>query len=241
MSQLALSIPSTWGGSRPGAGRKPVPGRRRSTPHRARPPHKAPHPVHVTLRARPGLPSLRTARVFGGLRDAIATASTYSFRVLHFSVQGDHVHLLVEAQNSETLSRGARGLVIRAARVINRRLGRVGKVWGDRYHARALTSPLAVRHALVYVLMNVRKHHPGETPGLDPRSSAQWFDGFRDIGADARGYMSAPVCRPRTWLAAVGWRRHGLIGLDEVPGSRRISRTASLSTRSPRRPRPPCR
>jgi hypothetical protein len=67
----------------------------------------------------------------------------------------------------------------------------------------------------VYVLMNHRKHRPWEREALDPCSSAPWFDGFR--GHDARGPSPTPVRRPRTWLAAIGWRRHGLIRLDELP------------------------
>jgi putative transposase len=171
--------------------------------------------VHVTLRARRGLPSLRRERLFGGIRTAIAAASRGSFRILHFSVQSDHVHLLVEAADARTLSSGAQGLAIRGARAINKLIGRRGAVWADRYHARALSSPREVRHGLVYVLMNVKKHRPGWR-GLDPRSSAAWFDGFRD--GQVTPEPSPPPVRPaRTWLAARGWRFHGLISVSETP------------------------
>ena len=108
--------------------------------------------------------------------------------MLHFSVQGDHLHLLVEARDNPALSSGARGLSIRTARAVNKVLGRRGRVWGDRYHARALTTPREVRHGLVYVLMNVKKHRPAWR-GLDPCSSARWFDGFR--------HSPATPARPR--------------------------------------------
>lgn len=88
-------------------------------------------------------------------------------------------------------------------------------MWGDRYHARELTSPREVRYALVYVLQNVQKHARG-VDGLDPCSSASWFDGWNE--GLARGAIEpSPVARARTWLAAVGWRRHGLITQDEQP------------------------
>ena len=127
------------------------------------------------------------------------------------------MHLIVEAEDARTLTSGVRGLAIRVARAVNRALGRRGSVWNTRYHARALTTPREVRHALVYVLTNRRKHG-GNIRGFDPCSSAQWFDGWRDSGLTARSV--APVVRPCTWLAAVGWRRHGLLSFDEHPKSR---------------------
>ena len=124
------------------------------------------------------------------------------------------MHLIVEADDARVLCRGVRGLAIRLAKSVNRALGRRGAVWGDRYHARELTTPRAVRHALVYVLMNRQKHHPGEAR-LDPCSSAAWFNGWQE--AVERVRERAPVVAARTWLAAAGWRRHGLIAITERP------------------------
>ncbi len=213
--QLALPTRPTWGGRRRGAGRKRTPGRRPGVPHRMRPPHKAPHPVHVTLRTDAALRCLRSDRVFPFVRDALMASSRGPFRVVQFSVQDDHLHLVVEADLAYALSRGMRGLAIRVARAVNRALGRRGRVWGDRYHARALTTPRAARHALVYVLMNFKKHGAQRTV-VDARSSALWFDGWRDSPPVA---SPSPLPPPRTWLGRVGWRRLGLIGLGEAPRS----------------------
>jgi hypothetical protein len=140
--------------------------------------------------------------------------------LVQFSVQADHLHLLVEGSDTRTLALGIRGLIIRVARAINRALDRTGPVWNDRYHARALTTPREVRQGLVYVLMNFRKHVRHQPWGLDPCSSAPWFDGFRDV-ARIRPPPPAPgdpaVAASRTWLGNVGWRRHGLIGIYERP------------------------
>src|SRR5262249_48571094 len=133
---------------------------------------------HVTLRAMAGLPSLRGGEVFPAVRRAVAAASHAAFRVIAFSVQADHLHLVVEADEPTGLAKGCQGLAIRVARAVNRRLGRRGPVWGDRYHARALVTPREVRHAFVYVLQNWRKHVPGAR-GFDARSSAPWFGGWR--------------------------------------------------------------
>lgn len=211
--QLELPVP-TWGGHREGAGRKPTPGRR-SVPHLRRAPHSPRCPAHVTLRAAAGLPSLRNERLFALMQPKLAAASRNGFRLLHFSVQSNHIHLLVEADEPTRLARGVQGLAIRVAKAINRVLHRRGAVWGDRYHSRTLRTPREVRNALVYVLNNWRKHL-SRADGLDSRSSAAWFDGWRGILPARVGRM--PVVSPRTWLARVGWRRHGPIEAGESPG-----------------------
>jgi putative transposase len=180
--------------------------------------------VHVTLRARDGLPPFRHAGLFAELRESIRRANRSptvgeAFRVVHFSIQRDHAHFIIEAQDGEALSRGLRGLAIRLARAVNRALGIRGPVWGDRYHARELTTPRAVRNAIVYVLMNAKKHDRRATFAIDEFSSARWFDGFATPVTPIVHLVTnpCPVYAARTWLASVGWRRRGLIRLDESP------------------------
>jgi len=159
--------------------------------------------------------------VFAAIRLAFARTARSWFRIVHFSVQSDHVHLLVEADNKISLSRGVVGVAVRLARGINRVIGRRGNVWSDRYHARALSTPREMRHALVYVLANWRKHVPGAR-GLDPCSSSSLFDGWKlpptqGPPPDAEDDSVRPA---QSWLARVGWKRHGLIGPDERPSGR---------------------
>src|SRR6185369_9298482 len=132
--QLELQLNRGWGGRRKGAERKPS-GRRVGVAHRARPEHKRRHPVHVTLRARGRLPSLREQVLFFEIRRCISLASRAEYRVLHFSVQSDLVHLMVEADDKRALGRGTTGLEVRVARRLNVLLGKKGRFWGDRYHA----------------------------------------------------------------------------------------------------------
>ena len=213
--QLSLPTPRTWGGRRRGAGRKSMPGRRPSVPHRSRPPHVAGHPVHVTFRAVDALRCFRTRRVFPAVLCALGAASRSDFRVVEYSVQQDHIHFIAEAEHARALASGIRGLAIRTARAVNNVLGRHGRVWDTRYHARALENPRAVRNALVYVLMNFRKHRMVGTE-IDTCSSAPWFAGWRaPRGKPAHG--PRPCAVARTWLGRVGWRRHGLIDLAEQP------------------------
>lgn len=215
--QLSLPRIAGHGGRRQGAGRKPS-GRRVGVPHRRRCTHKARHPVHVTLRAREGLPSFRGDKlVLEALLAAIGLAQNSSFRVVHFSVQSNHLHLLVEAHDGAALSRGMQGLAIRMARGVNRALGSAGVVFADRYHARELTTPRETRAALLYVLQNWAKHGTGGR--FDPFSSAAWFDGW--ASPPPRSTSPPRVAPPRTWLVTVGWRRHGLLRPGEKPASLR--------------------
>jgi putative transposase len=171
--------------------------------------------VHLTLRARRDVPDLRSERIFPALDQAIGKASRAEFRVVEFSAQDDHVHLIVEAQDEAALSSGARGLSIRLARAINKACGRRGPVWGDRYHTHTLKTPRETRHAIVYVLTNFRKHNPRDRRLIDPCSSAPWFDGFRT--PPAVHAAPSPTWKARTWLASRGWRRHGLVDCRERP------------------------
>jgi len=215
--QLALPAPRTWGGRRKGAGRKQA-RPRPNVSHAPRRPHDPRHPVHVTLRAARGLKSLRSEAAFQALSVAFAAASREDFRVVHFSVQTDHVHLIVEAASADGLRSGINGLACRMARALNRVWRRHGAVWSDRHHARSLATPREVRNGLVYVLLNFRKHLRA-APGVDPRSSGAWFDGWS--GASTPRTHPCPVASARTWLATAGWRRAGgLIGTDEAPAAK---------------------
>jgi hypothetical protein len=209
-----------WGGRRVGAGRPKVEGGPKGLPHRRRAFHDRREPVHVTMTVVAGLPSLREAAlamaIGGGIRAATAHFGRRrpGFRVVEFSIQASHLHLIVEAGSGRTLGRGVQGLAVRLAKAINGQLGRRGQVFGDRYHARPLTSPRQVRNTLVYVIQNWR-HHVVGARGVDDRSSGRWFTGWLDGGPVTA--FSSPVARARTWLLRVGWRRHGLIGPWEGP------------------------
>jgi hypothetical protein len=148
------------------------------------------------------------------MRGAIASSEKDDFRVVHFSVQSNHLHLIVEAEDEHALSRGMQALSIRMVHAAHRALGHGGSVFADRYHAHHLKTPRETRAALLYVLQNWAKHGPGGD--YDPRSSAIWFDGWsKPPEADEEPL----VAKPRTRLVRVGWRRHGLLRPGERPGA----------------------
>jgi REP element-mobilizing transposase RayT len=219
--------PTGHGGWRPGAGR---PRGRKVASREVREEFAERLPLHVTWRIAEGVPSLRKERVLDAIRKVFEKhANRHDFRVVEFNVLGNHMHLVVEAAGREALRRRLQGLAVRLARAINKVLGRKGKLFAERYHARALETPREVRNVLRYVLLNARHHAADRGEKLarywvDPYSSAPWFDGWRDrIRSDAPWLARLrnrprPTATARTWLLRTGWRKHGLLAFDEVPG-----------------------
>jgi len=212
------------GGPRLGAGRPR--GARPRVRHRPRERIYAHVPVHVTIRLRHGLPSIRQPRFVRRFRTSLSEACVqHGFRVVEYSIQRDHVHLLIEAQSNRSIACGMKSVGARIGKLANRLFARRGAVLDGRYHVRPLRTPLQVRHALRYVLLNHR-HHGGSRcrpsrsgiPTADPASSGRWFDGWCVAVVPPDITEMCEVASARTWLLKVGWRRHGLIDPADVPG-----------------------
>src|SRR5579862_3192678 len=215
------------GGKRKGAGR-PASGPRSSEKHKRRPALRASEPVHVVLRATEDVGMLRRRQVYQAIRKALVTTfARDNFRVVHLSIQRDHVHLLGAASDRIALARGMQAFQISAAKHINATMTRNGKrrrgtVFPDRYHSKIINSRRGARHALAYVLNNWRKHREPlvREYAVDPFSTAIHFDGWRDLHATGfpASYEPLPVWRPKTWLLRDGWRPYGLVATTERPG-----------------------
>lgn len=222
--QLVLATRSRigWGGNRPGGGRRR--GAHPRVRHRPRPSLDGRSPCHVTLRVCRGVPSLRSRCLVAELEKSFRQARERGgFRVVHYSIQVDHVHLVVEADDSAALGRGMMSVAARLARAVNRTFKRTGKVLADHYHLHVLRTPSEVRNAIAYVLLNARKHALAAGRALattlgrvDPASSSRWFEGWRERRPAA--HDPPAVAPPLTWMLRVGWMRHGLISVDECPG-----------------------
>jgi REP element-mobilizing transposase RayT len=194
--------------------------------HRRRAHIDALAPQHVTIRVRGGLPTLRQPHFVRRFRVTLSHAcARHGFRMVHYSIQRDHVHLLVEADDKYTIACGMKSLGARIGKLANRLFQRKGKVLDGRYHLRPLRTPLEVRRALCYVLLNHR-HHAAKRGRLarqqaaepDPASSGGWFDGWRIATALPDPADVPEVASAQTWLLRTGWRRHGLIDPTEAPG-----------------------
>jgi putative transposase len=227
--QLALDLPRprpkrSWGGARKNAGRKKS---SKDVPHVARPAVAKRFPNHVGLRVRKEVGRLRRGPIYRAIARALRQTLTQAgFRAVHTSIQHNHLHFLVEADDKAALSAGMRSLSITAALAINRVMGRRGQVFEYRYSAKPITSPRQMRNALAYVLNNWRRHQEhlrSEAAGrsrLDPYSTAILFDGWKETPqlAVRDDYEPLPAAAPTTWLLRVGWRRHGPISAYSVPG-----------------------
>ena len=236
--QLPITFPNGWGGARKGAGRRStaadgragVPHRRRDVPSLA-----TKGAVHVTMRFVDDIANLRTSRCMRALWFAFAKGKERDgFRLCHYAVQRNHIHLICEVDDRQALMRGMKGLSVRVARQLNKALRRSGRVIADRYHVRVLESLRQLRAAIAYVINNRRRHlyeHGGWTVRrdfVDPFSSGWYFDGFadgpRDRLPERLANVDAPVTAARAWPLQRGWRHHGLVAVDEIPARRASDR-----------------
>jgi REP element-mobilizing transposase RayT len=179
-------------------------------------------PVHVTIKLLRGLWSLRTDEAFAMVLCRIKAASRATFRIVQYSVQHDHLHLIVEAESNRALSTGVQGLSVRIAQGLNRLMRRTGSAFKDRYHARLLSTPRELKNALVYLINNGRKH----LQQIGKHVRRGWLDPCASVAAlgpwcpllvleDAD---PPPVAKPKSWLLRLGFTKSGSIALDEIRG-----------------------
>ena len=191
LKQLMLPF-RTRGGRRRGAGRPPN-GKTAMVSHLKRPAFEKITPAHVTLRIANDIPSLRSSRRFQLIRECFAKAQRRpGMRLIEFSVLSNHLHLIVEADDSRELSRGMQGLCVRLARALNEALRRSGRVFADHFHSQLLKSPTRLVNAIRYVLGNA-EHHYG-------KAGADFFS------SEAPGAAEVLVA-PLGWLLRDGWVR----------------------------------
>jgi hypothetical protein len=161
-------------------------------------------------------PSFRAQSVRGAIEAELYAVKARGVRVVHYSIQDNHLHLMIEGTDRADLGRKMKLLFSRIAMAVNRVARRAGKLFADRHHRHELTTPTEVRRALVYILFNERKHHAHSNTKLDEASSAIWVvDWSPDSAPSAESLarerakypMGPPITPPKTWLARTGWRR----------------------------------
>jgi putative transposase len=234
-----------WRGKSPG--RKPKVLGRPGSPHTKRPELTRRSALHIVLRVNRAVGSLRRRHMYRALRAATVAVALRelnfetqgAFRIVHVSIQRTHVHLIVEADSKEALSRGLQGFQISAAKHINREYSaqaglerrRRGNVFTDRFHQERLTSPRQARNALAYVLNNWRKHGEDRRTArearrnVDPYSTGVLFAGWKErVDAELlwrwpEPYQPLVVYVPQSWVLQTGWTRHGRVSFHEVPSS----------------------
>lgn len=219
--QLSLSGVSGWGGARRGAGR---PNRTGLVSHMKRPSVSRRHPLHITLRLKPKIMSLRQKKILNEFKAGIRLAHRQGLTVLHYSLQSNHLHFIAEAKSNSSLAAGMRSLAGRFSRRIRAAFGlKTGGLFAGRYHLHVLKTPTEMKRALQCVLLNFARHAKG-VEHLDPFSSAHTFLYWRDligtklqglIGAEVRtlnqmadlGQLEPPLFSANSWLVRRGWQR----------------------------------
>lgn len=223
--QLKFSAVNGWGGRRKGSGR---PNLTDTVNHMKRPTLGLKTPLHLTLRIKERLPSLRSKGLFKEFKKSLQCGRRQGLYVIHFSIQRNHIHLFAEAENNKALALGMRSLAGRFAKKIReqaaeRGMAPKGSAFNGRYHLHVLKTPREVKNALEYVLLNMAKHQE-LIEYMDPYSSAKYFRDWKELlGPRYRsliracaGFYSSPdnlnavgnILSPsRSWLAREGWKR----------------------------------
>ncbi|MBL8898115.1 MAG: hypothetical protein JNM84_10835 [Planctomycetes bacterium] len=197
-------------------------------PHRKRSAKKRGEPLHITVRLADGLPSLRR----GGARKVVlaalsASSDRHEKRIIHYTVQGHHLHLLVEADDRECVACAMNALLSPLARALNMLWGRRGKVFPERDHDEVISTPTQARNALRYVRQNGKKHGAVSPSSIDLCSSASVFEGWMELPSIAlvpTAPVVAAVAPASTWLLTIGWRRLGLLDIRELPIAKHAGR-----------------
>lgn len=160
--QLKLNLyKGTWGGRRPGSGRKRI--HSKGVSHRSREEVKLRTPLHINFKFRAFIKNKACLRL---LNRAIINARSHGLRVNHYSLQSNHIHLIVESENNEVLTRGMRSLTVTFAKGLKK-----GRVQIERYHLHVLKTLKETRNAVRYVLFNQQKHEKGTYSVIDEYSS----------------------------------------------------------------------
>ena len=157
--------------------------------HRRRPFIDWERPMHITIkvRDRERYGHFRHSGFRPHFRRAIRNAHDKGLHIIHFSVQMNHIHFLVETESRFVLHRALKSLNTTLAIALKRFRTEVlqlknerGRVFQDRYHLHVLHSPRATRNALRYVLLNSAKHLRSPRPTVCLHSTAALF---REWGA----------------------------------------------------------
>ncbi|MEQ1876765.1 MAG: transposase [Bdellovibrionia bacterium] len=221
-AQLSFEKVGGWGGKRRGAGR---PNRSGRVHHMKRPAIDRRYPLHVTWRLRKDLPDLRDDRYLNAFREAATNAKGLGLRILHFSLESNHIHMMIEADSGAKFADGMRSLGCslgkRVRRLTNETKSRptTGSVFAGRYHVRVFKTPTETRNALEYVLLNHAKHRQF-VEHVDVYSSGFYFRDWKKLlgkrysnilkeqveGSD-RLRLHPTLSEPKSWLAQTGWTK----------------------------------
>jgi REP element-mobilizing transposase RayT len=161
-NQLGLNLfKGQHGGRRPHSGRKRV--HSKGVAHRTREKVSGRTPLHINFKFRTRIKNKQSLRI---LKRAMEKAAMHGLRIIHFSMQSNHMHFIMEAPNNEILTRGMRALTISFAKGLKQ-----GRIQVERYHLHVLRTVREAKNAISYVLFNKQKHEKGTYSVIDGYSS----------------------------------------------------------------------
>jgi len=176
------------------------------------------------MRVARGVWNLRSQRSFRCVAQALAAEKQLGLlRIAHYSVQGNHLHVIAETEGRAALSSRMRGFAVRLARALNRMMGRRrGRVFAERYHLHVLRTRSEVRNAVRYVLLNHQKHAAqAGSVGItvDPYSTGPWFEHWpKDVVRVRWSVVTGPppIVEPQSSLLKNAWQARGPRGAQGV-------------------------
>lgn len=181
--QLTLNIyKGTHGGRRPKAGRKRI--HSKGVAHEKREKVRSYTPLHINFKYKL---TVKNKDGLKALQKAIKNARTHGLKIIHFSLQHNHVHLIVEATNNQILTKGMRSLTITMAKVLEK-----GRIQIQRYHLHVLKTRREAKNAINYVLFNERKHTGKMT--IDSYSSVGLLGSAKEIAMRFKISVTEKIC-----------------------------------------------
>jgi REP element-mobilizing transposase RayT len=148
-TQLSLTNPK-------GAGRKAI--HDKGIRHIEREVIKKDTVLHLTLKIEKNKANLKNKSILKALQQSIKKARLLGLKVIQYTLEYDHVHLLVESSDKISLGKGMQSLGISFSKKINKIKKQNGKVFKTRYHFRKLSTPREIKNVLNYILGNGVKH-----------------------------------------------------------------------------------
>lgn len=177
MKQMKLNLnKGKRGGRREGAGRKRI--HSNGVSHRTRQKVSYRTPLHINWKYKAHIRNKDSLRI---LKRAILNARKHGLRIVHYSLQSNHVHLIIEAGDNRILTKGMRSITVTMARGLSK-----GRVQIERYHLHVLRTLNETRNAVLYVCFNKQKHEKRKISVLDEYSSLLHAGSIRNYAQKMR-------------------------------------------------------
>lgn len=141
------------GGRRPKCGRKRL--KSKGVSHRSREQVTGRDLLHINFKYKTYVRSDAFYEVF---KRGIKNSARFDFKILSFSIESNHIHLIAEAGNSDNLTLGMKSLTCTLSKGLNLIKNTNGKTQIERFHLHILKNPQEARNAINYVLFNHEKH-----------------------------------------------------------------------------------